>query len=190
MLRIETTIHQPYDFKVYRKKEGDPRSKRAWRPLRHGIADLHRRCQLSHAANQRYGTALNAISDATSLGQLTHRVCQPTALDGRRVRALRPWAADDLALLSAVASGSFVVSGLRNRDLVALLHPTATASPTVQRRRSARTSRLLRMLRAHGVIKKVPSTHRYMLTPHGRRIVTAITAASHASVENLSRNAA
>jgi hypothetical protein len=189
VLRIETTIHQPYDFKVYRKAEGDPRSKLAWRPLRHGIADLHRRCKLSQAANQRYGAALNAISDATSLGQLTRRVCQPTALGGRRVRGLRPWAPDDLVLLSAVASGAFLVSGLRNRDLVAQLHPNV-ADPEVQRRRAARASRLLRLLRAHGIIRKVPSTHRYMLTPHGRRVVTAITAASHASIENLSKNAA
>jgi len=190
VLRIETTIHQPYDFKVYRTKEGDPGGERAWRPLRHGIADIHRRCQISEAANQRYGTALNAINDATSLGELTRRLCQPTTLDGRRVRALRPWAADDLALLSAVASGAFVVSGLRNRDLVAMLYPKATDDALEQRRRAARTCRLLRMLRAHGVIKKVPRTHRYMLTPRGRRTVTAITAASHASVENLTRIAA
>jgi hypothetical protein len=36
----------------------------------------------------------------------------------------------------------------------------------------------------------VPTTHRYMLTPPGRRAITAIVAAGHASVENLSKIAA
>ena len=190
VLRIETTIHQPYDFKVFRTKEGDSRGKRAWRPLRHGIADLHRRCEISQAANQRYGTALNAVSDAASIAELMHRICQPTMLGGRRVRALRPWAPDELALLSAVASGAFVVNGFRNRDLVTILHPKPTNDARTQRRRAAQTCRLLRILRAHGLLKKVPTTHRYMLTPSGRRTVTALLAASHASVENLSKIAA
>jgi hypothetical protein len=190
VLRIETTIHQPYDFKVFRAKEGDSAGKRAWRPLRHGVADLHRRCEISQAANQRYGTALNAISDAASLAELTRRICQPTVLGGRRVRSLRPWAPDELALLSAVASGAFVLNGFRNRDIVAILYPKPSKDSRVQRRRAARTCRLLRMLRAHGLLKKVPTTHRYMLTPPGRRAITAIVAAGHASVENLSKIAA
>jgi hypothetical protein len=190
VLRIETTIQQPYDFKVFRTKEGDPAGKRAWRPLRHGIADLHRRCQISQAANRRYATALSATNDATSLAELMHRICQPTTLRGRRVRALRPWAPDDLALLSAVASGEFLVNGFRSRDLVAILHQKPTNDPKTQRRRAARICRLLRILRAHGLLKKVTTTHRYLVTPLGHRAITAIIAAGHASVENLSKIAA
>jgi hypothetical protein len=190
VLRIETTIHQPYDFKVFRAKEGDPDGKPDWRPLRHGIADLHRRCQVSQAANQRYATALGAIHNTTSLGELTHRLCQPTSFEGRRVRPLRPWSADDLALLSAIASGGFVISGFRNRDLVAVLYPKSSNDLRIQRQRSARVCRLLRILRAHAVIKRVPKTHRYMLTKNGRRAVVAIMTASRASVEDLSKIAA
>jgi hypothetical protein len=190
VLRIETTIQQPYDFKVFRPKEGDPAGKRAWRPLRHGIADLHRRCQISQAANRRYATALSAASDATSLAELMHRICQPTTLSGRRVRALRPWAPDDLALLSAVTSGEFLVNGFRSRDLVAILHRKPTNDPKTQRCRTAQICRLLRILRAHGLLKKVTTTHRYLVTPLGHRAITAIIAAGHASVENLSKIAA
>ena len=55
VLRVETTINQSRDFKVYRTREGAclgeaPRN----RPLRSGVADLHRRAQVSAAANERY----------------------------------------------------------------------------------------------------------------------------------------
>jgi hypothetical protein len=47
VLRVETTIANPTGFKVFRPADrGDNRSL-AWRPLRKGIADLHRRAQVS-----------------------------------------------------------------------------------------------------------------------------------------------
>lgn len=190
VLRIETTIHQPYDFKVFRTPEGDPGANPAWRPLRHGIADVHRRCQISQAANQRYLAALNAADDSVSLGELIRDLCQPTSLHGRRVRALRPWAPDDLAILKAISSGAFLINGFRNRDLVALLYPGPTPHRRLQRRRSSRVCRLLRILRAHGVVKKVPTTHRYLLTALGRRAVTVLVAAANASAQTLTRIAA
>ncbi len=36
--------------------------------------------------------------------------------------------------------------------------------------------RRLRMLRAHGVIKKVPKTHRYQITERGRLLAAAVQA--------------
>ncbi len=190
VLRIETTIHQPYDFKVFRTKEGEPRSKQAWRVLRHGVADLHRRTQISQAANERYATALNAVDDAASLGDLIHDLCEPTTLNGRRVRSLRPWAPDDLALLRAVSSGGFILNGFRNHDLVQLLYQPAVADLHEQRKRSARVSRLVRLLRAHRLIKKVPTTHRHMVTKLGRRAITALLAAYAANTEKLTTIAA
>src|ERR1022692_5155650 len=46
---------------------------------------------------------------------------QPIQWKGRRVRALQPWGADH-ALLSAINHGEFMLNGLRNRDLQALLY--------------------------------------------------------------------
>jgi hypothetical protein len=189
VLRIETTIQQPYDFKIFRRREGDPRSKRAWRPLRHGVADLHRRCQISQAANKRYADALSIVEDAVPLGQLISRMTKPTVLGARRVRALRPWARDDLTLLKAISSGAFLLNGFRNRDLRACLYAKES---TVQenKRRTASVCRLLRLLRAHRLVKKIGGTHRYMLTAHARRAISALLAANAASTEALTRIAA
>lgn len=189
VLRFETTINQPRDFKVFRPKEGDEGGPRAWRPLRQGIADLHRRARVSQAANNRYAQALAAADCATPLGEQIAKLCQPTALNGQRVRALRPWATDDLALLRAVNRGEFAINGVRNRDLRGLLCQPAS-SQTDRRRQSARISRQLRLLRAHGLLQKVPHTHRYQLTRSGRQIIAALLAAHHASARELARIAA
>jgi hypothetical protein len=73
------------------------------------------------------------------------------------VRALHPFSPEDHALLEAVNRGEFAINGLRNRDLQTLLPgPKVSLSAAEKRRRSARMSRQLRMLRAHGLIQKVP----------------------------------
>ena len=48
VLRIETTLNDPTDFKVFRPKEGGPAEELAWRPLRKGVADLYRRFNFTH----------------------------------------------------------------------------------------------------------------------------------------------
>ncbi|MGA2600839.1 MAG: hypothetical protein ABSH09_28055, partial [Bryobacteraceae bacterium] len=97
--------------------------------------------------------------------ELTDGLAQSTTWNGKRVRALRPWAAEDIALLEAVNRGEFTINGLRNRDLQALLFSTPAESAKEKRRRSAAISRKLRLLRAHGLLQKVTRTHRYQITP-------------------------
>jgi predicted transcriptional regulator len=46
------------------------------------------------------------------------------------------------------------------------------------------------MLRAHGLIKKVPRTHRYHVTDKGRTIITALIAARNADASKLAKIAA
>jgi len=45
VLRVETTINNPTPFKVYRPLQDATDGQCAWRPLRKGVADLHRRAQ-------------------------------------------------------------------------------------------------------------------------------------------------
>src|ERR1700724_3440640 len=67
VLRAEATFHNADDFRVYRRKEGDRKGPRAWRRLRRGIADLHRRAQLSHKAAARYLDAFATVDDNHTL---------------------------------------------------------------------------------------------------------------------------
>jgi hypothetical protein len=189
VLRVETTMNNTDEFKVFRTKEGDPNGKPDWRVLRRGIADTYRRAQISQSSNHRYLDALAAVDTSTTLAELIRDICKPTTYRDKRVRALRPWADPDLALFRAVSRGEFCLNGFRNRDLQSLLFSGA-ADTAEQRRRSARVSRLLRMLRAHHLIKKVSRTHRYLLTSRGREVISAVLAAHRITVQQLNKLAA
>jgi hypothetical protein len=108
----------------------------------------------------------------------------------RRVRALNPLAADDAALLAAVSRHEFLINGLRNRDRRRLLFGAEASSPAERKRQAAAVTRKLRLLRGHGLIDKVPHTHRYLVTGAGRRAVTAVLAARNANADELTKCAA
>jgi len=188
VLRIETTINDPHPFKVFRRAEGIRKGPRSWRPMRRGIADLQRRAQVSQAANRRYAGALAAVDSKTPLGHLIEPLCRPAMLNGRRVRPLHLGDPDELVLLRAVSHGEFIVSGFRNRDLRTILYPSIPHENL--ERISARVTRLLRLLRAHQLIRRVPKSQRYLLTPKGHQAIAAILAAHAASTQDLSRCAA
>lgn len=185
LLRLENTMNNASDFKVYRPKEGGSEADLAWRRLRGGIADLHRRCDLSQKANERYADALASADDGAQLGELLARITAPASWRGKRVRALHPFAAEDLRLVEAVNRAEFTTSGLRNRDLRRLLFAQPATTPEETKRRSAWVTRKLRLLRAHGIVEKVQKTTRYQVTPEGRRILTAILTARATPIRQL-----
>jgi hypothetical protein len=189
VLRVETTIVHPEHFTVYRPAAGDPEEHLQWQRLRRGVADLWRRAEVSRAANRRYLEALASVTGKTPLKTEAATVCRPVTVDGHRHRALNPWAATDGALLEAISRGEFTVAGFRNRDLRALLHP-GQATAEEQRRRAARVTRQLALLRAHRLIRKVSGTHRWQVTTTGRRLITALLAARQADVDQLTQLAA
>ena len=189
VLRVETTINHPEEFKVWRARENDPEQKLGWYELRRGVVDLPRRAQVSRAANERYLSALAAVSEKTPLSQAVQGLCQSLTKDGQRYRALNPWSEADGRLLAAVNRGEFAINGFRNRDLRALLYSTK-GSAKAQKQRAASVTRKLRLLRAHGLIRKVPSTHRYLVSEKGRRVITALLSARQADVEQLTTLAA
>lgn len=191
VLRIETTVAKTTGFKVFRPLQDDPNGKLAWRPLRKGIADLHRRAQVSQRSNDNYLEALSKVDDSTLLSTIFDEVSRPVTSNGRRSRALRIGDAGDLALLKAITRGEFATSGFRNRDLQRLLHPVRKdLSPESKRKLSAKIGRQLRLLRAHGIIRKVQKSHRYTLTSKGHLLAAALFAARDATTKQLLRDAA
>lgn len=190
VLRIETTINDAHGFKTYRKPEGKPDAPKGWQRMRKGIADLHRRSETSQAANDRYLRAMASVEDSTPLGRLTARLCQPVKRNGRQVRALNPHAPGDARLFEIISRGEFTINGFRNRDLRQRLFADAHASKDDRRRHAAAVSRQLALLRAHGLIKKVPQTHRYQLTSQGRIVVTALITVRNVGTEALTKLAA
>ena len=185
VLRVETTLNDVRGLQVFRRPADQPHGERQWRPLRKGVADMARRAQLSHGANGRYLQALCTIDADTPLSRVADTLCRAVQDErGRRHRALNPLAPDDADLLQAVSRGEFRITGLRNRDLRQALFGDA---PTAEdrRRQAARVTRKLALLRAHGLIRKIPGTHRYVVTKHGLTAIPALLAARNATLHQL-----
>jgi hypothetical protein len=190
ILRVETTINDARDIRVYRTRETAPDGQLKWLALRKGIADLHRRAEVSQKANERYLEAMATVDVQQPLGVTVREICQPTFWQGRRVRGLAPFTTHDASLVAAIMHGEFLLHGFRNRDLrVLLLGATPTDKKQLQRQ-SAKITRQIRLLRAHGLIRKITKTSRYELTTHGRQTLTALLAAQAASTQKLTTLAA
>jgi hypothetical protein len=143
-----------------------------WLPLRKGIADFRRRAQISISANQRYLTALSFCAQPTPSAAILDPVSRRPTIDGQAYRALRPISPEDSRKLELLQRGEFLIQGIRNRDLQPLWPEPADQDPE-GKRTSARITRWLRLLSAHGLLAKVPHTHLYRLTHKGLAVLSA-----------------
>lgn len=174
----------------YRCSEADPEGDPQWRTMRRGVADLYRRAEVSQAANDRYAEALAALDTTTPLGQLAAAVCRPASKEGKRYRALHPFSTEDRALLEAISDGKYAPAGFCNRDLATRLYPAKPADKAARGRIASKVSYRLRILRAHGLIRKVLGQRRYHVTTKGREIATALLQVQHATLQQLNALAA
>ena len=101
-----------------------------------------------------------------------------------RHRALNHLVPTDAQLLAAVARGEFHITGFRNRDVHRILFGQA-ASDQQRHRQASRVTRQLVLLRAHGLIRKVPTSHRYLLSVVGQVAILALLAGPPGQREGL-----
>ncbi len=190
VLRIETTINQPGQFRVFRTKQGEEQGVKAWRPMRKSVVDLHRRAEVSQQVNDRYGEALASLDTAQELIDLVAPLCRSIRREGVRYRALRPWSEEDRRLLETVSRAEYVAAGFTNGDIAAHLYPGERGDKRERGRIASRVCYRIRLLRRHGLIRKVKNQRRYHITSQGRQILTAILTAQHATVQQLNALAA
>lgn len=171
VLRIETTINNPRRFKVYRQTVRKGKRVNAWIPMRKSVADIYRRVQISRAANIRYLEALSIIGDEQPSHHLLDSVSNPISRNGHHYRALRPIAPQETKFFQAILHGEFLIRGFRNAQLRKLLYPTVKTKED-QRRTMTRITRLILLLRAHGLLRKIPRTRLYQVTAKGHRVMS------------------
>ena len=85
---------------------------------------------------------------------------------------MRPIDPEEARLFALLLDGKFLIQGFRNRDLRVRLKPGVENNPEARRRAAAQISRTLRLLRAHGLIRKVSTTSYYRVTTHGQLLMT------------------
>jgi len=178
VLRIETVINNPYEFKVYRegRREGQPVM--GWYPMAKRVSNLPRYAEVSRAANSRYLQALAAVDDPSkALGQM-RQLARPVRHAGRPYRGFNPADEDDARLFGAVLRGEHAIRGFRNRDIRQRLF-APSKNPRRRRLQSARTSRLLKRLHMHGLIAKIPRSRRWRTTDEGQSLMASVVRLHH-----------
>lgn len=172
VLRVETTINNPRRFRVLRPAIRQGRSCLGWIPMRKSVADTSRRAELGLAANGRYLEALGVVGAPAPTRHLLDPVSKPITREGRPYRALRPIAPEEAKLFGILSSGEFLLQGFRNQDVRRRFLPTPSDDPLARKQASGKITRLFRLLRAHGLIKKVSHTSYYRVTSKGSEVMT------------------
>jgi hypothetical protein len=177
VLRVETTINNPREFRVLRVFTDEAgQSERRWTTMGKGVANVWRYYQVGIGSNHRY---LDALAAAPLKGEgvaALDALCRSTTKNGRHHARFNPLTPDDRALFRAVLAGGNTINGFRNTDLVARLYPRPPSNIQEAHRRCARVSRLIAKLRGHGLVAKVPRSRLYRPTTRGHRIMTAVLA--------------
>jgi hypothetical protein len=150
-LRTETTLHNPRDFGIGKLLKNLP-------ALRQVGFQAHRRLW-----------DVQTISHDCSLGEdAFHQVVRPIEVEGQRASALRFGDARVQALLSVLVLFSFQLRGFTHQEMRALLAQLLGHDPAPYP--VGRMTYDLRRLRLHGLIPRIPKSHRYDVTPAGLRI--------------------
>jgi len=190
VLRVETTINDPGKFRVFRHKQGQDESEPKERlPIRKGVMDIPLRAAVSQDVNNRFMNNLATLQDATPVGNFINEITRPVVKSGRRFRAIDP-TGKDLEILQAISHPSYKISGLTNKMLREHFSGKGMGAQRTEKQLSAKISRHLRLLRAHGLIRKLPKQNRYQLTLKGTKLTNVLNAFLAASTENLLKMAA
>jgi len=171
ILRIETVINQPREFKVRRLRVRQGRRQMVWCPMNKGLANFYHYHAVARAANQRYLEALAVVDPPQASVRHLDRASEPAAFHGRRRRGLNLLRHQEQQLFRAVLRGEHHLNGFRSRDVAAQLFSTPARDGVEKRRRTMWVGRQMQLLRAHGLIAKIPHCHRYRVTTKGEALM-------------------
>ncbi len=94
-------------------------------------------------------------------------------------------------MLRFLAQGQQALNGFRNKDLRRWLYPQSDdADQREHRRYAGRATRYIKLLRVHGLVRKVAKENRYMLTAKGQKFAGALMSASAVDIKGLMSQAA
>jgi len=170
VLRVETVINHPYEFKVRRHGQRKGRQVLGWFPMSKGVSNLYRYAEVSRAANGRYLEALSPVGDPSQAQQHLQTLANAVLQNGRSYRGFNPAAKRDIDLFAAVMRGENTIMGFRNRDILRQLF-NDIKDHAILTQLSARISRLLKLLHIHKLIAKIPRSRRWRVTLKGQSIM-------------------
>lgn len=175
ILRVETVINSPREFKVRRTRIRNGKPTKVWCPMNKGVTNLASYQSVCRAANDRYLNALSVVADPTPAYRRVSHLTESKTHQGRRYAGFNPARSCEVKLFQAVLSGDHTVRGFRNADIRQQLYSeSADAQAAARRRHANAVSRLLKRLHVRGLIAKIPRTRRWRTTALGESLLGAI----------------
>jgi len=173
ILRVETVINQPREFRVRRRRERKGTPQMVWCPMNKGVTNLPSYQQVARASNQRYLEALSVVADPAPSYQQVSQLVESKLCGRRRYAGFNPARVDDVRLFQAVMSGDHLLRGFHNSDVRQKLCGESK-DPRERRRNANRITRQLKRLHVRGLLAKIPRTHRWRVTARGQQLLGAI----------------
>jgi hypothetical protein len=152
-IRIETVINQPNDIGVQRR-----------------VTHLEELGAIAKGVNRRILDIQRVATGPDLSASLFEQVALPYGCDGQRTVALRYGDPRVMALMAALTLSLHHIAGFTN----ASLRPVVATLLGGDYRTSQMGYDLWR-LRTNGLIRRLPGTHRYLLTPAGMRVAVFYT---------------
>lgn len=149
-LRTETTINNTYDFQIGRS-----------------LSNLPALREIGFTANRRLLRVQTLSHDCLIGDDRFQAILAPACIDGQRAAGFRFGDRRALALMHTLCVFAGPPTGFRQRDVRA--HAAALQGRTLAAYGPGALSYDLRRLRLHGLIERIPKTHRYRVTVDGLR---------------------
>ncbi|MFQ5472411.1 MAG: hypothetical protein ACE5FA_05950, partial [Dehalococcoidia bacterium] len=155
-LRTETTVNNTTDFGI-----------------RKGLHNLPALQEIGYQANRRLLDVQTTSHDCTIGHADFASVTQPTIINNQRASGLKFGDPRVMALMSVLCLFRLFARGFRNRDLRELTAQLLALDPAHVK--PGRATYDLRRLRLHGLIERIPKSHRYRVTDQGLRTALFFT---------------
>jgi len=189
VLRIETVINNPREFRVRRLRTRDGRREMVWCPMNKGVSNLYRYRELALASNRRYLDALAVVDDPKPAYSQVEELTEPVVVSGRSHAGFNPASTGDVRLFRAVLAGENLLHGFRNADIRTALYGS-TDDAAESRRHSHAVGRMLKRLHVRGLLAKVPHSHRWQVSKKGHQVLGAVVQLYHHGIPAAMRTAA
>lgn len=149
-LRVETTINDTRDFRIGKRLQNLPQLR-----------------EIGFSANRRLLDVQRISHDSAVGEEAWNAVVRPVQVGEQRGSALRFDDPRAQALFAAILLFVFQTEGFASKQLRGPLAQLMGLDPATMTQ--ARMTYDLRRLRLHGIIERIPGTHRYRVTPFGLR---------------------
>jgi hypothetical protein len=153
-LRTETTINNTRDFDIGKRLENLPLLRK-----------------VGFSTNRRLLEAQRVTTDCFVGEDTYQKVQNPVVVEKQRAAGMRFSDARVLALFCMLTAFCLLPRGFTNRDLREQMAPLLGLRPMTR----GKVTYDLRRLRLHGLIVRIPKSHRYQLTDLGLRVVFFVT---------------